>query len=116
MSRSDTTITPAAPDLNAPLGANAPPGGTARRSSLDLRARFTGLLPTRADITAVRRNPRRDLVAGVTVAVVALPLALAFGVASGLGAQAGLATAVVAGIAVPSSVARTSRSPGRPGR
>jgi SulP family sulfate permease len=38
-------------------------------------------------------------VAGVTVAVVALPLALAFGVASGLGAQAGLATAVIAGIA-----------------
>ncbi len=36
--------------------------------------------------------------AGLTVAVVALPLALAFGVASGLGAQAGLATAVVAGI------------------
>lgn len=35
--------------------------------------------------------------AGVTVAIVALPLALAFGVASGLGAQAGLATAVVAG-------------------
>ncbi len=32
------------------------------------------------------------------MAIVALPLALAFGVASGLGAQAGLATAVVAGI------------------
>ena len=39
-----------------------------------------------------------DLLAGLTVAVVALPLALAFGVASGLGAQAGLATAVVAGL------------------
>ncbi|WP_456697774.1 SulP family inorganic anion transporter [Aeromicrobium sp. P5_D10] len=38
------------------------------------------------------------MIAGLTVAVVALPLALAFGVASGLGAQAGLATAVVAGI------------------
>jgi SulP family sulfate permease len=45
----------------------------------------------------VRRSPRRDLVAGLTVAVVALPLALAFGVTSGLGAQAGLITAVVAG-------------------
>ncbi|WP_082582233.1 SulP family inorganic anion transporter [Aeromicrobium sp. Root236] len=45
-------------------------------------------------------SPRRDLVAGVAVAIVALPLALAFGVASGLGAQAGLATAVVAGIVV----------------
>ena len=31
------------------------------------------------------------------MAVVALPLALAFGVTSGLGAQAGLVTAVVAG-------------------
>ncbi|MEU8619116.1 SulP family inorganic anion transporter [Streptomyces sp. NPDC048623] len=43
------------------------------------------------------RNPRRDLLAGLTVAVVALPLALGFGVSSGLGAEAGLATAVVAG-------------------
>lgn len=59
--------------------------------------RLRTLLPGRDDWTAVRRDPRRDLVAGVTVAIVALPLALAFGVASGLGAQAGLATAVVAG-------------------
>ncbi|MCW2799704.1 MAG: dauA 2 [Aeromicrobium sp.] len=56
------------------------------------------LLPRRADLTAIRKHPRQDLVAGLTVAIVALPLALAFGVASGLGAQAGLATAVVAGI------------------
>ncbi|WP_112136583.1 SulP family inorganic anion transporter, partial [Glycomyces dulcitolivorans] len=41
--------------------------------------------------------PGRDLLAGATVAIVALPLALGFGVASGLGAAAGLATAVVAG-------------------
>ncbi|MEU8373612.1 SulP family inorganic anion transporter [Micromonospora sp. NPDC048894] len=59
--------------------------------------RVLGLLPDRADWQAVRRAPRRDLVAGLTVAVVALPLALAFGVTSGLGAQAGLVTAVVAG-------------------
>ncbi|MFI8823981.1 SulP family inorganic anion transporter [Streptomyces sp. NPDC053431] len=43
------------------------------------------------------RNPRRDLLAGLTVAIVALPLALGFGETSGLGAAAGLATAVVAG-------------------
>ncbi|MFC3996397.1 SulP family inorganic anion transporter [Nocardiopsis sediminis] len=43
------------------------------------------------------RAPRRDLLAGITVAIVALPLALGFGVSSGLGAEAGLATAVVAG-------------------
>ncbi|CAN5334607.1 SulP family inorganic anion transporter [soil metagenome] len=56
------------------------------------------LLPTRTDFSAMGRNSRQDLLAGITVAIVALPLALAFGVASGLGAQAGLATAVVAGI------------------
>ncbi len=60
--------------------------------------RLLGLLPRRRDWTAARRNPRRDLVAGLTVAIVALPLALAFGVSSGLGADAGLATAIVAGV------------------
>lgn len=45
---------------------------------------------------------QRDLLAGVTVAAVALPLALAFGVASGATAAAGLVTAVVAGIVVAS--------------
>ncbi|WP_432969585.1 SulP family inorganic anion transporter [Dactylosporangium sp. CA-233914] len=60
-------------------------------------ARVTGLLPRRRDWAAARRAPRRDLLAGLTVAVVALPLALAFGATSGLGAQAGLVTAVVAG-------------------
>ncbi|MBO4275479.1 SulP family inorganic anion transporter [Microbispora triticiradicis] len=59
--------------------------------------RFADLLPGRSDWTAARRSPGRDLVAGLIVAVVALPLALAFGVSSGLGAQAGLVTAIVAG-------------------
>ncbi|MEZ7005174.1 SulP family inorganic anion transporter [Streptomyces sp. AD55] len=54
-------------------------------------------MPGRADLTQMRRDPWRDLLAGLTVAVVALPLALGFGVSSGLGAEAGLATAVVAG-------------------
>ena len=39
----------------------------------------------------------RDLIAGLTVAAVALPLALAFGVASGATAAAGLVTAILAG-------------------
>lgn len=56
-----------------------------------------GFLPTRADYAGMPRTWRRDLLAGVTVAVVALPLALAFGVASGMGATAGLVTAVIAG-------------------
>ncbi|MDI9886427.1 SulP family inorganic anion transporter [Streptomyces sp. HNM0645] len=55
------------------------------------------LLPAREDFAAMKRDPRRDLLAGLTVAIVALPLALGFGVSSGLGAEAGLATAVVAG-------------------
>jgi SulP family sulfate permease len=74
------------------------PRGPATTFVLEQASRVRSLLPARADLTAVRREPRRDLVAGLTVAVVALPLALAFGVASGIGAQAGLATAVVAGI------------------
>ncbi|WP_371821513.1 SulP family inorganic anion transporter [Catellatospora sp. IY07-71] len=64
------------------------------RSSWD---RMAALLPGRADWVAMRRQPRRDLLAGLTVAIVALPLALGFGVSSGLGAAAGLATAIVAG-------------------
>lgn len=41
---------------------------------------------------------QQDLLAGLTVAAVALPLALAFGVASGATAAAGLVTAVLAGV------------------
>lgn len=59
----------------------------------------SSLLPGRADYAPARRSWRADLLAGTTVAVVALPLALGFGVASGLGGQAGLVTAIVAGIA-----------------
>lgn len=55
------------------------------------------LLPTRADWLPGLRAPAADLTAGVIVALVALPLALGFGISSGLGAGAGLATAVVAG-------------------
>ena len=40
----------------------------------------------------------RDLMAGITVAAVALPLALAFGVSSGATAAAGLVTAIIGGI------------------
>ncbi|HCS40323.1 MAG TPA: SulP family inorganic anion transporter [Anaerolineaceae bacterium] len=40
---------------------------------------------------------QQDLMAGLTVAAVALPLALAFGVVSGATASAGLVTAVIAG-------------------
>jgi sulfate permease, SulP family len=42
----------------------------------------------------------RDLLAGITVGLVALPLAMAFGIASGVTPQAGLYTAVVAGFLI----------------
>ncbi|MCI8647908.1 MAG: SulP family inorganic anion transporter [Firmicutes bacterium] len=42
----------------------------------------------------------RDLMAGITVAAVALPLALAFGVSSGATAAAGLVTAIIGGVAI----------------
>ena len=42
----------------------------------------------------------QDLVAGLTVGLVALPLAMAFGIASGVTPQAGLYTAVVAGFLI----------------
>ncbi|WP_454115671.1 SulP family inorganic anion transporter [Microbacterium lacticum] len=41
---------------------------------------------------------RADLLAGLTVGIVALPLALGFGVSAGLPAEAGLVTAIVAGV------------------
>jgi SulP family sulfate permease len=43
------------------------------------------------------KNLIRDAVAGVTVAIVALPLALGFGITSGMSAAAGLTTAIIAG-------------------
>lgn len=42
----------------------------------------------------------KDLLAGLTVAAVALPLALAFGVASGADAASGLVTAIIAGVVI----------------
>jgi sulfate permease, SulP family len=44
-----------------------------------------------------RKKALADLIAGVTVGLVALPLALAFAISSGLPPQAGIYTAVVAG-------------------
>lgn len=63
-----------------------------------MAAAWPELLPRRSDYAALRSSWRIDLVAGLTVAVVALPLALGFGVTSGMGATAGLITAVVAGV------------------
>ena len=59
---------------------------------------MSGLLPRRSDYAGLRRTWKADVLAGTTVGVVALPLALAFGITSGLGAEAGVITAIVAGL------------------
>ncbi|MBH1938025.1 SulP family inorganic anion transporter [Streptomyces sp. AV19] len=59
--------------------------------------RFRVLLPGRVEFAQLKRAPVTNLLAGATVAVAALPMALGFGVAAGLGARAGLVGAVVAG-------------------
>ncbi|MFN5883304.1 MAG: SulP family inorganic anion transporter [Burkholderiales bacterium] len=55
-------------------------------------------------IDALRHYRREDLAAdvgaGVTVGVVALPLAMAFGIASGVSPESGLFTAIVAGLII----------------
>ena len=55
-------------------------------------------------LVALRTYSKRaflhDLLAGITVGLVALPLAMAFGIASGVSPQAGLYTAVVAGFLI----------------
>lgn len=57
------------------------------------------MLPRGSDYEGIRGFWRSDLLAGATVGVVALPLALAFSIAAGLSPEAGIVTAVVAGIA-----------------
>lgn len=62
------------------------------------RGRLGRFLPSRRDFDGLRSSWKTDLLSGMTVGIVALPLALAFGVSSGVGAEAGLVTAVVAGM------------------
>ena len=70
---------------------------TGRTVTAAARDRLLGVLPNRYTLGTMGRSPRKDLLAGLTVAIVALPLALGFGISSGAGAQAGLVTAVIAG-------------------
>lgn len=63
-----------------------------------MNAALRKYLPSRRDYDGLRSSWKTDLLAGITVGIVALPLALAFGVSSGVGAEAGLITAVVAGL------------------
>ncbi|HWD92619.1 MAG TPA: sulfate permease [Verrucomicrobiae bacterium] len=50
--------------------------------------------------TYSRADFHADLIAGITVGIVALPLAMAFAIASGVPPQAGIFTAVIAGIII----------------
>lgn len=59
---------------------------------------------------------RQDSAAGLTVAAVALPLALAFGVASGSTAPAGLVTAILGGLIIGALSERLTRFRGQPAR
>lgn len=79
--------------MNPSIAEGPPHAGPAET----VRERLSELLPGRADWHQIRRRPGHNVIAGLTVAIVALPLALAFGISSGMGAQAGLITAIVAG-------------------
>ena len=52
---------------------------------------------SRTDFPATRQIFVKDLISGVTVAIVALPLAIGFGITAGLSAAAGISTAIIAG-------------------
>ena len=56
----------------------------------------------------------RDLLAGITVGLVALPLAMAFAIASGLTPQAGIYCAIVTGFLISAWADRRRRSAARP--
>jgi SulP family sulfate permease len=70
-----------------------------------ISARFRGDAFTPKLVTALREGYRRadlraDAVAGLTVAIVALPLAMALGIASGASPREGLVTAIIAGLII----------------
>jgi SulP family sulfate permease len=58
---------------------------------------FFSFWPHRGEFSSNRKDLLTDLIAGLTVAIVALPLAIGFGITSGMSAAAGLTTAIIAG-------------------
>jgi SulP family sulfate permease len=52
---------------------------------------------SRSDFPVTRQIFVKDLISGVTVAIVALPLAIGFGITAGMSAAAGISTAIIAG-------------------
>jgi SulP family sulfate permease len=53
---------------------------------------------SKTDFPQNRSEFVKDSIAGVTVAIVALPLAIGFGITSGMSAAAGISTAIIAGL------------------
>lgn len=78
-----------------PPAAEPPPNTALRLEIARFRPRLLDALQHYS-----RARLLRDIAAGITVAFVALPLAMAFAIASGLPPQAGLATAVIAGFLI----------------
>src|SRR5882672_2448015 len=76
-----------------------------RKRTISIKSRFAASMTTKLEpklITAFREGYSRkqftsDLVAGIIVGIVALPLAIAFAIASGVKPEQGLYTAVIAG-------------------
>ena len=58
---------------------------------------FFSFWPHLNEFSRTRKDLTSDLIAGITVAIVALPLAIGFGITSGMSAAAGLTTAIIAG-------------------
>lgn len=89
---------------HAPSGAPAPPSGGAPRGGPRLRQPFPLAAFHPRLLDSLRDYNRaiffKDLAAGLTVGVVALPLAMAFAIASGVPPQAGLFTAIIAGFLI----------------
>src|SRR6202011_4082454 len=61
---------------------------------------FTPKLVTAWREGQIRKYWRQDALAGLTVAIIALPLAMALGIASGASPNQGLVTAVIAGFVI----------------
>ena len=58
---------------------------------------FFSFWPRLNEFSRTKKDITEDLIAGITVAIVALPLAIGFGITSGMSAAAGLTTAIIAG-------------------
>ncbi len=61
---------------------------------------FTEFFPSKNDYRPFKKNFRYDLIAGITVGVVALPLALGFGITTGSGAASVLAIDLIWGLVI----------------